>query len=68
MKLLLLILTTLLFTSCKYRSQLNTLNGLEGKKDKVEQISMGDLTEESQMVLRDYFRSVDLPTKSGQFS
>lgn len=58
MKLLTFFLITLSLTSCKYKASFNALNGLESKKNKIEQVYDEELTEESQEVLRDYFRSI----------
>ncbi len=58
MKILIFFLVTLSLTSCRYEASFDALKSLESKKDKVEQIYTEELSEESQVVLRDYFRSI----------
>lgn len=58
MKLLILSMMLLSFTSCKYGRTFSDVKNLEGKRISVENVQFEDLDVENQKVLRDYFSSL----------
>jgi len=58
MKILIIILITLTFSSCRYGVTYSGLSELKEKKEKVETTLNSDLNIESQKILRDYFKGV----------
>jgi hypothetical protein len=58
MKCLLMIISVMLLSSCKYGTTFSKLNTLNDLKSEVETVSSQDLTRENQLKLRAYFSSI----------
>lgn len=58
MKAILLMMATLILTSCKYGVTFNEIKSLKELKEEVEIASSEDLTQENQVKLRNYFSKI----------